>query len=243
MVERAETTDFRPLKPWNPLDQLRLLWWLFMRPARFVDYEKWAGKEATHKVAIWLVSTLIWLSPFVVVLGIGLNLTHVRNRLPWDISLAMAGIIPLAWWLPGAIGTRNNRVARMVAGIMLFSGGNVVPYAAGSMIVTLVAFSSFVIAQGVLGRVTELLGESPTLVAIVTGGWVGVMVAGLPTESNTYAAAYCLASLVAGAGVFIVDGALHRSLQSGQSSRASKLILVVLALTYAVLVWVYLLGG
>jgi hypothetical protein len=95
--------------------------------------------------------------------------------------------------------------------------------------------------------VFAVVAESGTLEALAgfaeAGGELTLMVAGI-------------IGLLVGGGLAIggmrliysfelrgVAGTLERSLQSGQPSLASKLILVMLALAYAVLVWVYLLGG
>src|SRR5262249_23603124 len=52
----APTTAEKTIRvlPWNPITQLRILWWLLVVPARFEDFYDRAGEEATRQSIIWL---------------------------------------------------------------------------------------------------------------------------------------------------------------------------------------------
>ena len=55
-------TTQRRLSPWNPLDHLRLLWWVLVTPQRLKAYRGAFGEKDERRVGRWLVSTLIWLA-------------------------------------------------------------------------------------------------------------------------------------------------------------------------------------
>jgi hypothetical protein len=87
----------------NPLDYLRLLWWVLVMPQQLIAYRKKFGEEDDRRVGKWLVSTLTWLPLLMPSLALGLEwLPHSYKALPetylW-ISAGLVGFWLLAGWL------------------------------------------------------------------------------------------------------------------------------------------------
>ncbi|MBZ0279073.1 MAG: hypothetical protein K8I60_23205, partial [Anaerolineae bacterium] len=69
----------RRLNPWNPLDQFRLLGWVFLQPGLIAAYKDTHGDESLRMVGSWLVSTLIWIPFMIPLLGYGLGSVPVGS--------------------------------------------------------------------------------------------------------------------------------------------------------------------
>jgi len=105
------------LSPWNPLDHLRLLKWLFLEPARLATYWEQAGEDCVRRVGAWTASTLIWLPFLVMVLAVILGTVPLWKDGPPDLSFSplaylLCGVqwfgpIVLGWALTGWIGKRD----------------------------------------------------------------------------------------------------------------------------------------
>lgn len=90
----------RILSPWNPLDQMRLLGWLFLAPSRLETYRKEMGEAAVHRVGAWLASTLLWL-PFGLLLA-----RNMEWRLGW-----LMGVMIVGWGLTGWLGRHEKELS------------------------------------------------------------------------------------------------------------------------------------
>ncbi len=67
----TQNTDApRQLSPWNPLDHLRLLWWILVAPQRLVMYREAYGEDDEYRVGKWLISVLAWLPLFVLIVAL-----------------------------------------------------------------------------------------------------------------------------------------------------------------------------
>lgn len=251
MATRSEPNDFHALVPWNPIGQFRLLWWLFIHPARFVAYRDQVGNEATRKASAWLISTLIWLPPFIAVVGSGLSLTHRRQATP-ELYLALIAILPLAWLLTGLSGARKRTLALNLAFFGGFALAVLIDISIGfGVVIDVAGFIPLIMAVSVgvgLAHVGQAKEEVSSAIADGVGfglllGVVSIPGADAGRDIVTHSVPYFAAAVVSyaiGFGVLVV---LYRSLESGQASLASRVILIMLALAYATLIWIYLLGG
>lgn len=101
-IPQQET--LKPLSPWNPLDHVRLVWWLFRTPERVRIYKLQYGRRSLHRVGKWPVSLLIWLPILIPTLALGLG-TLPRSPDAWPpatyfwLSGALALICLLTGWL------------------------------------------------------------------------------------------------------------------------------------------------
>jgi len=55
----SEQPGLRRLQTWNPLDHLRLLWWMLFAPGRLAAYWAAYGENAETKLWVWWASTFI----------------------------------------------------------------------------------------------------------------------------------------------------------------------------------------
>ncbi len=96
------------LSPWNPLDHLRLLWWILVTPQQLASYHEACGKNAERNVSTWLVSTLACLPPFLLTLALGLEtLPHTELAPPSIIFLWLSAAVALVWLLSAWLGRWN----------------------------------------------------------------------------------------------------------------------------------------
>jgi hypothetical protein len=112
-----ENDQVETLSPWNLLDHVRLLKWLFLEPARLEAYRAQAGEEAVRRVGVWTASTLIWLPFLIVALAVLLGTAPVLEEAPPNLlsspltfTLGGAlwfGPIVLGWALTGWLGKRD----------------------------------------------------------------------------------------------------------------------------------------
>jgi hypothetical protein len=92
--------NLRFLSPWNPLDHLRLLWWVLVTPQRLVAYREVFGKNAERSVGEWLVNTLAWLPLFIPLLALGLGTLPRIEESSTTYLGASVGLV-VAWVLTG----------------------------------------------------------------------------------------------------------------------------------------------
>lgn len=104
-----QDTAPRRLNPWNPLDHLRLLWWVLVMPQRLMAYREAYGENAERSVDKWLASTLGWLPIFVPTLALGLETFFYRSTIFSNIYIYrwVAACLALAWFLTGLFGRRG----------------------------------------------------------------------------------------------------------------------------------------
>ncbi len=104
----------------NPLDHLRLLWWLFLSPQRLKAYQEQFGEESVRRMRMWLASTLICLPIVLSILLMALSEAgqyYISKLHPGSPYLT---IVPaLAWLLIGRRGDINTKVGRLVFGVAL----------------------------------------------------------------------------------------------------------------------------
>ncbi len=79
----------------NPLDNLRLLWWVLVTPQRLRAYRLVFGEREVRVVGSWLFSTLIWLPFFVLTLALGLRLLPCMG----DAFLPRTPFLVLTLWV------------------------------------------------------------------------------------------------------------------------------------------------
>jgi serine/threonine protein kinase len=105
----------------NPLDYLRLLWWILVMPQQLVDHRKRFGNTDDRRVGKWLVSTLTWLPLLMPSLALGLEwLPHSNNAWSpetyWWTSVELVG----CWLLVGWLGDLDEDFAIFVAIVVAF---------------------------------------------------------------------------------------------------------------------------
>jgi|FLYN01.1.fsa_nt_gi hypothetical protein len=236
--------DRQALDAWNLLDQLRLMQWLFLSPARVVEYEARRGEESVRQVGAWLVSTLAWLPLVIPTLAYSLGTIPVMGSA--RLSLFFVWILFIVALLAtGWLNMRGSQLASVLAFII-------------AAVVTLFVY---VLVGGVDS--IELAPNTPSRVAITMTLGVACGVA----FSVARRAAGTVIGIVAGIVMFIalfnrtlgpeaglagigligmtlgVTFSLESGLRTGQLSWLNWGIIAASLLAYAAMVWIYFLGG
>ena len=169
--QAIEKQTQRQLSVFNPLDHLRLLWWILVMPEYLKDYQEVFGEWEPERVGSWLASTLVLLPLWMPTLALGLELLPTTAG-AWSsdvyfwLSLALGG----GWLLTGWFGTVYEDwagVAVVVAvGVAVVAGG-----VAGGVTLS-VAFVAGVVVGVVVG------GMAGGMAGIVTGSVAGSVAAG-----------------------------------------------------------------
>ncbi|MEN8216575.1 MAG: hypothetical protein ABFS56_09400 [Pseudomonadota bacterium] len=112
-MDRAKLgTDFipsrtppKPLSALNPIDYIRLLWWILVKPQQLQIYRQTFGEEDENRVGKWLVSTLIWGPLLMPILASGLGLLSlVPEESPHGVYLLFTLLLIGCWLLTGWLG-------------------------------------------------------------------------------------------------------------------------------------------
>jgi hypothetical protein len=262
----SQRPQLRRLSPKDPLDHLRLLWWVLVTPQQLKAYRDTFGAKDERRVGKWLASTLIWLPLGIPTLALGTGiLPHSADAFPTGFYLGcLLGLI-LAWTLTGWLG--NIDVAESVADVAPIGRAGVVALGVvlalvfGTAIGVAVgladalakhtAFAVMVcvcIAEGVAFVVADVvakgmdrgtLGGLESFVALGVAGFVGI--------SATEGAADLVANLVV-VGVTIkialgVGEGVQESLETGHPEGMARMTFGVLVLAHVFLLCFSFLGG
>lgn len=252
-LESTSNGVIKPLIPWLPWNQFRLLWWLFIHPGWFVDYRNQIGEQATKKSAAWLASTIIWLPLLIPILS-GLGTSPTTNATLMNIShLGWSGIVAFVWLTTIRKANREATNAGFIFGIMFI--GTVVGVAGGIAGIITIGTSAGVIGF-IVGTITLTIAlsvaESVSIgsrqitsdviapgIIIIIGALAGIASAGGITGAITIIA---ISIVVFGITISIVQ-VVKTGLQIRRLLFFNIIVLIFLALSYAVLIWIYWLGG
>ncbi len=90
----------KPLRPMNPFDWAKLLWWILLDPQKWVTYRQAQGKSnfavEDEPTGIWLANTLAWLPLFWLTLGVAMNNLPIVYRSAEFIRYAVF-VMPVVW--------------------------------------------------------------------------------------------------------------------------------------------------
>ena len=91
---------FKQLYFWNPFDYLRLLWWIFVMPQRFKNYQEAFAEKEKEQMITWLINTLIWLPLLLPSLILGFKQAFIINAWQLESYLILSVLIGL-WLITG----------------------------------------------------------------------------------------------------------------------------------------------
>jgi hypothetical protein len=236
-----DSPNLKPLSPWNPLDHLRLLCWVLVFPERLIAYQAAWGEDALFSVGKWLSSTLAWLPPLILVLGLGVGPlpSTQTTRLPhpgyfWaGVGLALILAWALTGWLREETGCLTIAVALGIALLILASG--MAFRVMGSMITSIEAVLAVGLALGVaVGIAPVVPGGVPNIVPLFVAG-IATIVGG----RSAFLVAFVLQIVVVGR----VQRAVRESLETGRPSWIAQGAFAALVIAYILLVWFSFLSG
>ena len=118
------------LSPWNPLDWMKLLWWVLVMPQQLNAYQQTYGEYAKVNVKdIWkwlATSALIWLPLSLATLAMGMELLPLKEEAKYPQSYLIAtGMIVIAWLVTRAFfayfdDDEGAKLVFVIVGIMVF---------------------------------------------------------------------------------------------------------------------------
>jgi hypothetical protein len=249
MITYSKPPFISILRPWHPLNQLRLLWWLAVDRARFDAYRLQVGEEAIRSAMAWLVGFLICVPSLIVVLGISLRLPSTTDA-SLEVSLLRVGAVVIAWLV---IGLLSTNIRKWVRGIVFMAG-------AGAIIIVL-AVALIAVEETADGVIfPTALGIGMYYVSLAIGfGLIERANVALYDEDMKWSMGFLVTIVFLGPTVnyvrafvlyihlFIVSIltalAQDKSTRFGHMTFARRFVLLTLFFTYAVLAWAYLLGG
>lgn len=165
----------RVLNPWDPRDQVRLLWWVLVRPDRLRDYRAYLGDWGEFKLAQhagWVVASLLWLPLLLWIL------------VPWAVGvlpLSLGGGLALllgmvtGWVLTGVIAHHDNALSAL-AGVMFSTMLLLVVMALVGGLAVVVMENGLLLPLGVAAMLAAMAGVT---VAVVLHIQVAEVVAGV----------------------------------------------------------------
>ncbi|MCP4539888.1 MAG: hypothetical protein GY832_22340 [Chloroflexi bacterium] len=262
--ESKDPTKVKQLSVWNPLDHLRLLWWVLVTPQRLLAYRETFGENAERSVGRWLVSTLVYLPIFIVTLALGLRiLPRAEKAFSPTLCLWMSVGLTIAWVLTSQSDPESGCLTG-VGGIVMLAVIDVAVSIAVSLVVAgvevgmmgitalLVAFSAAVSSARILAfdarfGVVNLLGTSGVALALSLGfmGGFGLMGMGGGDVSEfivvlmVFLTMSSVVSIVAG----VIEKTVEKSLKTARPSRLAQGALGAILLVHAFLVWFSFFGG
>jgi hypothetical protein len=197
----------------NPIDYIRLLWWILVKPQQLQIYRQTFGEEDEDHVGKWLVSTLIWGPLLMPILASGLGLLSlVPEESPPGVYLLFIFLLIGCWLLTGWLGNVGE------GSVM----GNVTFAVMFGMLFGVVYVVAIVIAF---------------LVAMATSEAYGV------AYIVAYAVAFYIAYVVAIGAALAVKDTVTNSLITGTPSSIVRLAFLLLVAAYLFLFWFCFLEG
>ena len=216
MTQNTDTP--RRLSPWNPLDHLRLLWWMLVMPQQLVDYREVYGVEDEIRVRGWLINTLAWLPLFLLALARGLKTLPQESMLPSTYLWVSAGLVPI-WILTGWLVQKKSPLGSIVSLVV----GFVLKFSMASIVGIFVSL--------ILLFMANTISSSPGISNAVQHSIVyGVIVLATCLVTFPLPERYVVSSV-------------KNSLKTGQPSWLLRGAFVILVLAHICFVWFGFLGG
>lgn len=240
------------LSVWNPLDHLRLLWWVLVEPQDFSLYKAQAGTEELYQIGKWSASTLIWLPLFIPSLALATEtLPRVLPPSLNDVSLTTS--LFMAWLLTGSFGDREDDAPVMVGTIasgiiavtvMLGFTGGLMSALAGCLALGIAFGMSTRLALAIAFAVTDRLGSGVAL------GMLGGIIFGAITNVILGMGQQMAIGITIGVGlivIFILAGSMLLRLNQEANQKHTSLLgmigFALLLLSHLFLLWYSFLGG
>jgi hypothetical protein len=134
MQDHQGKGTIKKLSPWNPIDYLRLLWWVLVTPQQLILHREIYGERADRNVSAWLISTATFSPAIIPAMASCLGwLPNLRGNLPSSYGFWSCGAVLVLWILMGWWGKRSARF--IPSGFSILSAS----YAANTVVSSVVA--------------------------------------------------------------------------------------------------------
>jgi len=256
-----------PLNPLNPLDYLRLLWWVLVMPQKLKMYKERFGTPSV--LGKWLTSTLTWLPLLMPTLALGLELIpHAINGAS-EVYLSLTTILLIGWLLTGWLGDIDRDdavgvafdVAGVVAGYVALAVALAVAFdVTGVVALDVAGFVAIGVAVGVAGVVAGYVALAVTsggvavvvALAVAVGVAVGMaVVVALAVAVGVIDDVAIIIAVIVGAVIFfgilfgfvIIGTVIKKSIKNGTPSWIARFAFFLLVTAHLFLIYYYFLGG
>jgi len=252
----------------NPLDHLRLLWWILVMPQQLKNYRAIYGEQDQKRVGKWLVSTLIWLPLLIPTLGLGLELLPSR-ALSADAYLLISVGLAVSWLLTGLLGGIDydvHYVTFFVTLLATFFGmfnvtrGMMIGVSSGMAIVVMIGVAIGVansvaigVANSVKNDVNDVKNEKiEVMIQVAIGVMFGVggffVIAVVSVMMNNAARVAVkiveIVLVLVGLGMFFyMENLVKKSLKTSTPSWLARFAFLLLVVAHIGLIWFCFLGG
>lgn len=241
------------LSAWNPVDHVRLLWWVSAKPQTLKAIIADEGQDAVRKVGKWLVSTIVWLPILVVCLVVWSTynfeleevlLTGIGVLVSWLLS-GWLGARGARWesWLAGAVGLGVAGAATVVLADAVWNhlvgwvaaAPVIVPGLALLLALGMVSGVALVLVQGVAGG---------TALGALVGVIAGLLFAALGGDLDAGWVVLCLTGGAVGLALtYLVTQFAGQGLRTGRPSWPARMLFPLLVLSYAAFAWLAVFDG
>lgn len=244
------TPKIQPLSASNPVDHLRLLWWLLVTPTVLYQYKERFGEKSLYPISRWLVSTLIWLPLFIPTLAFSLSILPSQHVSIYEYMLLNGGLL-MAWLLTSWLGDREDNFAVIISVLaagavssstMFGVTGGLMSAVAGSIALGLALGMAFRLALAIAFSVAGSVASGVAL------GMVGGVVVGAISNVALGAARHIASGMTIGVAliiIFILAGSTTPAtdLESNRTMILGGFVFSLLLVTYLFLIWYSFLGG
>lgn len=243
-------SKIKPLRPINPFDWAKLLWWIFLDPEKWVAYRRDQGKETLpkmrgdnsidEKVAIPLLNTLVWLPLFWILLGVAMSNLPIVSP-DWQITRYAVFIIPFGWFLT-TISNSMHEVIKDDASFFEITTIFVVFVIVALTVKTgLIGVLAVSVAIAVTSGFTMFMNFSSGIGCIAIFGtlFLGLLFA----DSITGILMSCVVTVLMLFMMGFIDSAIETAVERRKATWATILIFITLIASHAFLIWYSLLGG
>jgi hypothetical protein len=239
------------LDPWNLLDQLHLISWLFLFPAEYVHRKITDQDRSIPKTGGWIISLLCWLPLFMPILGYTMGTVRVSNPLAnSQVLVASYAVYFVAWTscavIAGYSNIVNNLLGFVVAALLSILSYFIMGGVGGIFLVgerelaTFLLLSTTCISFGYAAGLSFIVsnGGAGIIAGIIAGSFVSLILFNIPIGVSGGISGFMMA------GIAVLTAlALDQAIKRKQSSWLTKGLLLLGVVDYAVMFWIFLLGG
>ena len=238
-AQSPELTEPKKLSALNPLDHLRLLWWILVMPQKLIDYREGFGEKDDKYVGKWLIITLTWLPWLMPCFALGLEcLPHSNNAwLPetylWMISVGFAGC-----WLLKGVGSDLNEDSALSVLIYMMIG--VLIGVANGMALSVAIGVAIGVVIGLIKGVADAVALSMKISVIIIT-MIGVTSIVASVMASVIASVMPIG--VIGGVALLVALLVEKSLETGPPSWLARLGFLLLIAAHLFLIYYCFLDG
>ena len=251
----------RPLSRISLRDYSRLLNWTFFSPRALAHYHESEYMPSVRAAGSWLVNTVCWLPLLVVAVANALGSVPQASAAGFWLIL----IVLFGWFATGWMGETGDETSTQVVGVIACCIAAAVSFLMLNNSTLAVAFAAAVgIACGIGLGITHAIATETmhgVQIGLAGGALLGAVFPLTASElaavsAHPYSGFYLIEVFVS-SGLFAlfvgaslaftfsekVSSIMDVNLATGHAGGSSRNLLIILFAAYAVLTWLYLLGG